>query len=65
MKYAPVDFNNGTGMDRTKDEVFDKWFGRVHRGPGECDEVWRYADIRKLYECIGLRREVQGMMGNG
>ena len=55
-------------MDRTMDEVFeewDEWSGGVHQGLGMYDEVRRYVDIQKPYECVGLRREVMGKAGKG
>ena len=38
-----VDFDRGTGMDRTVDGGFDEWSGGVRQGLGECDEVRRDA----------------------
>ena len=65
MRYAPVDFDRGTGMDRTVDGVFGRWSGRVRQGPGECDEVRMSADARKLRKEVGLWGKWKGMEGNG
>ena len=65
MKYAPVDFDNGTGMDRTMDKEFDEWSRGVHQDPGECDEVRRYVDVQKDQKEVGLWGEWRAMEGNG
>ena len=65
MKYAPVDFDRGTGMDRTMDEEFNEQSGRVRQVPGECDEVRMRVDVRKLRKEVGLWGKWQGMEGNG
>jgi len=55
----------GQGMDRTMDEVFDKWSGGVCQDPGECDKVRRYVDIQKLQKEVGLWGKWRGKEGNG
>ena len=61
MKYAPVDFDRGTGMDRTMDEEFNERSGRVRQVPGECDAVRRDADVRKLRKEARLQGKWRGM----
>ena len=64
-EYAPVDFDIGTGMDRTVDGVFNEWSGGVRRGPGASDEVRRDAVARKLRKEAGLQGKWREMEGNG
>jgi len=65
VKYAPVDFNRGTGMDRTMDGVFDEWSRGVRQDLGECDKVQMRADLQKLQKEVGLWGKWKGMEGKG
>jgi len=52
-------------MDGMVEGAFGEWSREVRQDMGECDEVRRDADIRKLRKEARLQGKWKGMKGNG